>query len=103
VQSAAGGDAFGTALRVSTASSNPDASSYNSLAEQFIGDYIDVVAGPSSAYVAWTDARDASRCAAVDAYRDALYAGTSAIAPNPATACATSFGNTDTVVGIVNY
>src|SRR5438067_11826361 len=32
-------------VRVSTASSNPDGSSYNNLIEQFIGDYIGIVAG----------------------------------------------------------
>jgi hypothetical protein len=52
--------------------------------------------------VVWTDARDATPCAAVDAYRSAVYAGsTTAVAPNPDTACATSFGNTDTIAGIV--
>jgi hypothetical protein len=91
-------------LRVSTASSNPDGSSYNNLMEQFIGDYIDVVAGPTAAYVAWTDSRAATPCQAVDRYRDAVYAGSkTAVAPNPDTACPTSFGNTDSVLGIVNY
>src|SRR6266702_7658459 len=42
-ESPAGGLAFGAPIRVSTASSNPDGSSYNNLQEQFIGDYIDIV------------------------------------------------------------
>ena len=91
-------------LRVSTASSNPDGSSYNNLMEQFLGDYIGIAAGPSAAYIVWTDARAATPCQAVDAYRNAVYAGSkTAVAPNPDKVCATSFGNTDTELGIVDY
>ncbi|HEY6030470.1 MAG TPA: sialidase family protein [Gaiellaceae bacterium] len=101
-QLAPGASSFTAPARISTASSNPDGSSYNNLMEQFIGDYIDVVAGPTTSWVVWTDARDATPCAAVDAYRNAVYAGSrTAVAPNPDTACATSFGNTDTIAGIV--
>jgi hypothetical protein len=103
-ESPAGGTAFGASIRVSSASSNPDGSSYNNLQEQFIGDYIDIVAGPTSAYLVWTDARNATPCQAVDAYRNAVYAGSkTAVAPNPDNACSTSFGNTDTEAAIVNY
>jgi hypothetical protein len=104
VQSTDGGATFTSPLLVSTASSNPDGSSYNNLMEQFIGDYTGIVSGPSSAYLVWTDARGASQCAAVDAYRNAIYAGSKRpVPPNPDTACATSFGNTDTELGIVDY
>ncbi|HEX6817249.1 MAG TPA: sialidase family protein [Ktedonobacterales bacterium] len=100
----AGGSAFTTPLVVSSTSSNPDGSSYNNLEEQFIGDYIDIVAGPSSAYLVWTDSRNATPCAAVDSYRTQVYAGSkTAVAPNPDTACATSFGNTDTIAAAVTY
>jgi len=103
-ESPAGGTAFSASKRVSTASSNPDGSSYNNLQEQFIGDYIGIVAGPTSAYVVWTDARNATPCQAVDDYRNAVYSGSkTAVAPNPDSACATSFGNTDTEAAIVNY
>ena len=103
-ESAAGGGAFGAPLRVSSASSNPDGSGYNNLQEQFLGDYIDIVDGPSSAYLVWTNARSASLCQAVDAYRSAVYSGSkTAVAPNPDSACATSFGNTDTEAAVVNY
>ena len=99
-----GASSFTAPLRVSAASSNPDASSYNNLMEQFLGDYIDLAAGPDSAYVIWTDARDADRCDAVDAYRAAVYGGSkTAVAPNPDKVCPASFGNTDSVVGIVSY
>jgi hypothetical protein len=86
---------FTAPLRISTASSNPDGSSYNSLEEQFIGDYIGIVDSASTAYVIWTESRAATPCAAVDAYRNDLYAGLSALAPNPDQSCAVSFGNTD--------
>jgi hypothetical protein len=104
VQSSAGGASFTAPLRVSSESSNPDGSSYNNLMEQFLGDYTDIVSGPTSAYLVWTDSRAASPCGAVDAYRNAVYAGSkTAVAPNPDTACATSFGNTDTELGVVGY
>ena len=103
-KSAAGGMSFGAPIRVSTVSSNPDGSSYNNLQEQFIGDYIGIVADPTSAYIVWTDARNATPCLAVDDYRNAVYAGSkTAVAPNPDSACATSFGNTDTLAAIINY
>src|SRR6266702_1627106 len=103
-ESGVGGMSFGAPIRVSTVSSNPDGSSYNNLQEQFIGDYIGIVAGPTSAYLVWTDARNATPCQAVDDYRNAVYAGSqTAVAPNPDSACATSFGNTDTEAAIVNY
>ncbi len=103
VQSTPSG-AFTAPIRVSTASSNPDGSSYNNLMEQFLGDYIQIVSGPASAYIVWTDSRNATPCAAVDAYRTTVYGGSkTAVAPNPDTACASSFGNTDTMIAAVGY
>ena len=99
-----GATAFTAPRRLSTQSSNPDASSYNNLQEQFIGDYIGIVAGPTSAVAVWTDARNAAACAAIDAYRSAVYAGSkTAVAPNPDASCAPGFGNTDTFAAIVAY
>jgi hypothetical protein len=98
-----GAGSFSPPLQVSTQSSNPDGSSYNNLQEQFLGDYIGIVDGPTSAFLVWTDARAAAPCAAVDTYRNAVYAGSkTAVAPNPDTACATAFGNTDTEMAQVN-
>ena len=86
-------------VRVSTVSSNPDGSSYNNLQEQFLGDYIGIVAGPGMAWAVWTDSRNAAQCSAVTAYRSAVYSGSkTAVAPNPDNACTTDFGNTDTFV-----
>jgi hypothetical protein len=103
-QSPAGRTTFSAPVRVSTASSNPDGSSYNDLQEQFIGDYIDIVSGPHCAYIVWTGSRNAPRCQAVDSYRNAVYAcAKTAVAPNPDSVCALSFGNTDTMVGVVTF
>jgi hypothetical protein len=103
-QAPAGGTAFTAPIRVSTASSNPDGSAYNNLQEQFIGDYVGIVSGPTSAYLAWTDSRNAIPCGAVDTYRSAVYGGSkTAVAPNPDTACADGFGNTDTFTAAVAY
>ena len=104
VETTDGGVSFSAPLRVSSKSSNPDASSYNNLKEQFIGDYVDIVAGPTQAFLVWTDARDASKCQAVNDYRTAVYAGSkTAVAPNPDNVCATNFGNTDTEFAAVTY
>jgi hypothetical protein len=97
-----GGSSFTAPVRVSGASSNPEASGYNNLKEQFIGDYTDVAAGPGTAYLVWTDAREAALCGAVSAYRAQVYAGSkTAVAPNPNRACPAGFGDTDTELGIV--
>jgi hypothetical protein len=98
------GGAFTAPLRVSSKSGNPDGSSYNNLMEQFLGDYIGIAAGPASAYLVWTDSRNATPCAAVDDYRTAVYAGSkSAVASNPDVACSASFGNTDTFEATISY
>jgi hypothetical protein len=103
-QLAPGATAFTPPRRVSAQSSNPDASSYNNLKEQFIGDYIGIFAGPTSAVAVWTDARNAAACAAVDDYRRAVYGGSkTAVAPDPDAACAPGFGNTDTFAAVVDY
>ena len=104
VESRNGGATFSASLKVSTASSNPEASGYNNLQEQFIGDYIGIVDGPTQATIVWTDARNAALCTAVSAYRTAIYSGSrTAVAPNPDSACDTSFGNTDTIAANVIY
>jgi hypothetical protein len=103
-QSANHGANFSSALKVSTAWSNPDGSSYNNLQEQFIGDYIGIVSGPHAAYIVWTDSRNAAACTGVNNYRSAVYAGSkTAVAPNPDTACSRDFGNTDTYEATVTY
>ena len=100
----ADGATFGPAIPVTSAHSNPDGSSYNNLMEQFLGDYIGIVSGPHAAYLVWTDSRNATPCAAVDAYRKAIYAGSkTAVAPNPDKVCPQDFGNTDTYEATISY
>jgi hypothetical protein len=102
-----GATRFSRPLRISTASSDPDGSSSSAvvhffpngdLIRQSLGDYITAVADGSHVYAIWTDARNATPCAGVDAFR----AGTAA-KPNVITQCPTTFGNTDIVLGKVGY
>lgn len=96
VQSTNGGATFSSPVVISSASSDPDGSSTNGLTAQFLGDYITVVADSSHIYAVWTDSRNATPCAAVDAFR----AGTAG-APDVITQCPTTFGNTDIFLGII--
>jgi hypothetical protein len=96
-QSTDKGATWSSPIKISTASSDPDGSSTNSLAAQFLGDYITAVADSSHVYAVWTDSRNASPCAAVDAFR----AGTGP-KPDVITQCPTTFGNTDIFLGIVS-
>ena len=91
-----GGTTFAPPLKISTASSDPDVSSSNSLDAQFIGDYISAAADATHVYVAWTDSRNGSTCDAVDAYRT----GQSG-APNVIAQCPKTFGNTDIFLGTI--
>jgi hypothetical protein len=92
------GAAFTAPLKVSTASSDPDGSSTNSLGAQFQGDYNTLISDNLHAWFIWTDGRNAATCPAVDAFR----AGT---APKPSVPakCPANFGNTDIVVGRVSH
>jgi hypothetical protein len=91
------GGPFSSALKISTASSDPDGSSTNSLGAQFQGDYNTLISDNTSAWFIWTDARGASPCTAVDLFR----AGTPPKPSVPAN-CPASFGNTDIFVGRVS-
>lgn len=92
-----GGTTFSSPQLMSTATSDPDGSSTNSLAAQFLGDYITAVADSAHIYAVWTDSRNATPCAAIDAFR----AGT-APKPDVITQCPTTFGNTDIFLGIAS-
>ncbi len=97
-ESVSGGAFPATPLKISTASSDPDGSSTNSLAAQFQGDYNTLISDNTHAWFIWTDARAATPCAAVDAYR------ANPVPPKPdvPAKCAGSFGNTDIFVGRVS-
>ena len=92
-----GGVTFSTPAKMSTASSDPDGSSTNSLAAQFLGDYITAVEDGNNLFAVWTDSRNASTCPAVDAFR----AGRGP-KPDVITQCPTTFGNSDIFLGIVS-
>lgn len=91
------GGAFSSPLKISSASSDPDGSSTNGLGAQFQGDYNTLISDNNHAWFIWTDARAATPCAAVDAFR----AGTGP-RPNVPASCAGTFGNTDIFVGRVS-
>jgi hypothetical protein len=99
-QSTDGGASFSTAIAISNVTSDPDGSSTNSLRAQFLGDYITTVADSrgGGAFAVWTDSRNATSCATVDAFR----AGTAG-KPDVITTCPTTFGNTDIFLGTVGY
>jgi hypothetical protein len=96
-QSTNGGVSFSGPTKISTATSDPDGSSTNSLGAQFLGDYITAVADGSHVFAVWTDSRNATPCAAVDAFR----AGTGP-KPNVIKQCTNTFGNTDIFLGTVS-
>jgi hypothetical protein len=97
-QSTNEGATFSPPLLISTATSDPDGSSTNSLRAQFLGDYITAVADGSHVYAVWTDSRNATSCDAVDAFR---VTQSLADKPNVISQCPITFGNTDIVLGIV--
>lgn len=97
VVSSDGGANFGTPVKISAASSDPDVASANSLTSQFIGDYNGAAAGPDGSFwFSWTDTRNGATCAAVDAFR----AGTGP-KPNIYDSCPANFGNSDIFVAHV--
>src|SRR5262249_59139146 len=103
VESPPGGASFTAPLRVSTASSNPDGSSYNNLQEQFIGDYIGIAAGPRQAYLVLTDSRNPTPSPPAHPFPPHTYPNPKPLAPNPNQACPISFANTDTMATSVSY
>jgi hypothetical protein len=97
------GGTWSGAMLLSTASGDPDGSSTNSLATQFLGDYATAVSSDTTGYFVWTDTRNEAACAAIDTFRS----GTGP-APNPDLACPPDaagrlFGNSDIFVGAVGY
>jgi len=95
-ESTNGGASFSAPLRISTASSDPDVGSTNSLRAQFQGDYNTLITDNTHAWFIWTDGRNGASCDAVDAFR----AGTE---PKPSVpdSCPNNFGNTDIFVGTI--
>jgi BNR/Asp-box repeat len=74
---------------------DPRGSSANALISEFLGDYVYAAATRTYAVAVFNDARNAADCAAIDAYRSALRAGTAATAPAVQQQCPLTFGNSD--------
>lgn len=92
------GNTFASPVKISAEHSDPDASSTNSLTEQFIGDYNGASASDDEAWFAWTDSRNGAACSDVDDFR----AGT-AVKPDIYTSCSSGFGNTDIFVVVIPW
>jgi hypothetical protein len=87
---------FGAPVKISAASSDPDAASTNSLGAQFIGDYNGADADSNGTFwFTWTDTRNAATCTAVDTFR----AGGDK--PNIYDSCPANFGNSDIYVATI--
>ncbi len=70
-------------------------SSQNNLVAGFLGDYSYAMATNSYGAAVWNDVRSAADCPAIDAYREALANGGTAVRPAPNVDCAPNFGNSD--------
>jgi hypothetical protein len=76
-------------------------SSANALIDEFLGDYDYAFATRDGVVAVWNDARDASDCPAIDAYRDEVANGTAdgvasdPTRPAPQQQCPATFGNTN--------
>jgi hypothetical protein len=90
------GASFGAPVKVSAAPSDPDATTANSLAGQFLGDHNSLAAGSDSSFwFSWTDARNGAPCPAVNAWRASpLTTGE----PNIYDSCPANFGDSDIFV-----
>jgi hypothetical protein len=69
------------------------------LNRELIYDYQYAAASRTYGVVIWMDARDATDCPAVDAYRQSLINGAPIAAPSPLTDCPPDFGNLDNYSG----
>jgi hypothetical protein len=77
------------------ATGDPRASSQNDLTAGFLGDYVYAVATRDYGAAVWNDARNASDCPAIDAWRASLRTANPGTRPAPQQDCPATFGNTD--------
>jgi hypothetical protein len=96
VLSTNGGGSFDPAVKISATSSDPDSASTNGLTAQFLGDYNGAAAGSDGVFwFSWTDTRNGSPCAPIDAWRASGFTTTK---PNIYDSCPATFGNSDIYV-----
>jgi len=88
--------AWSAPLKVTSVSSDPAVSAQTTFARQFWGDYTTIVSSESTAWFVYTDGRNGSTCAAVDAYQRGV-----GPAPYPPNDCPGAFGNTDIYVSVI--
>ena len=74
---------------------DPRGSSANALTDEFLGDYVYAAATRTYGVAVWNDARNATVCPAINAYRQALQKGQSPTAPAVEQQCPFTFGNSD--------
>jgi hypothetical protein len=74
---------------------DPRGSSQNDLQAEFLGDYVYATATNDYGAAVWQDARNASDCPAIDAWRMSLRTGDEVERPAPQQDSAPTFGNTD--------
>ncbi|MGE5377676.1 MAG: sialidase family protein [Bacteroidota bacterium] len=74
---------------------DPRGSSANSLAFEFLGDYVYAAATRTYGAAVWNDTRNAADCPAIDAWRMSLVTGPSVARPAPEKDCPANFGNSD--------
>ena len=116
-----GAGGWASPLRVSSAASDPAASSQNNLRAQFWGDYSTTVSSTSKAWFVWSDdTRGGVGCPAVDAFQTQLFdrglptaeddeavgkdrpsAVPEPAKPAPESVCPSAFGNADVRLAVV--
>jgi hypothetical protein len=77
------------------AEGDPRGTSQNGLTAEFLGDYVYSAATRTYGTAVWNDARNATDCPAIDAYRMSLRNPPALPAPAPQQDCPSLFGNSD--------
>ena len=95
----AAGGAVGSFTTLHRAAVGDARGTTRTLNRELIYDYQYAAASRDYGVVVWMDARDATDCPAVDAYRQSLIDGSPIAAPSPLTDCPPDFGNLDIYSG----
>jgi hypothetical protein len=93
------GGALGSFTTLHRAAAGDARGTTRTLNRELIYDYQYAAASRDYGAVIWMDARDATDCPAVDAYRQSLIDGSPITAPSPLTDCPPDFGNLDNYSG----